>query len=511
MGVTRNLIGSTGSDDASSTLSSDLFHQRFRYFLAKNKPNKEFIINAVGCSALSDIDDYNNHVSPANHNEYIIPQPQADDSTAAIGVEAILPYMQDNDTVGTRRRYSASSTDSGFQSSPDETALKCNMYFDNFEDIDPFLACRPGNPLSTILDGRRGKAQSCRAEAQQQYINTINGRPPSDVDILDFFQDNNATIHSVTSTSSEDSSYSTHSVQSSLYSVSVKTDSRGFMAGEIVVPHSQMCAWANERDHCDTRVIHLESNASTFKPNLGLVTLVEPIGISIISDIDDTIKDTQILAGAKTVLSNTFFKDCRQVPGMAEAYMRWYSQGASFHYVSNSPFQLMPMLQGFLKKYDFPPGSMHLRADGSLLARLVEVPGQAKRDAIIRILLDFPKRKFILIGDSGEMDLEIYARIAADFDSRIIKILIRDVSTKCSSSSVTTASTRLVRRSTSFFLKKQPQQQSAAHRSFSDPLQVRLWKARQMCKTEIVVFESADKLKDDEDIRDALWQSWDEQ
>lgn len=204
------------------------------------------------------------------------------------------------------------------------------------------------------------------------------------------------------------------------------TSSSGFLSGQFYIPNDKVE---------DSRLIQIQStckdNKYKFTPNYGIVNLVEPTGISIISDIDDTIKDTQILSGARKVLSKTFFEPPTDVSGMADAYMSWYLQGASFHYVSNSPFQLMPMLDKFLRDAQFPPGSMHLRDDSKLLSRLVETPGQAKRDAIIRILQDFPQRKFVLVGDSGELDLEIYTRLATEYPDQIIKIFIRDVTTPC--------------------------------------------------------------------------------
>lgn len=87
------------------------------------------------------------------------------------------------------------------------------------------------------------------------------------------------------------------------------------------------------------------------------------------------------------------------------------------------------MLDKFIHDSQFPPGSLHLRDDGKLISRLVETPGQAKRDAILDILRDFPQRHFILVGDSGEIDLEIYTRIATEFPNQILKIYIRDVTT----------------------------------------------------------------------------------
>lgn len=174
------------------------------------------------------------------------------------------------------------------------------------------------------------------------------------------------------------------------------------------------------------------------------------------------------------------------------------------------------MLSEFLKDTNFPPGSMHLRLDGSLLARLVEVPGRAKRDAIIALLNDFPRRKFVLIGDSGEIDLEIYARIAADFPGRILKIMIRDVSTPQA----------LVRRRTtwsSIFIPSKQQSKelpSQQQRSTSDSallptcgaLDQRLEKARRLCpQTEMIVFQNANVLKSDTVVREALWSALDQQ
>ncbi|KAG1054690.1 hypothetical protein G6F43_003316 [Rhizopus delemar] len=215
--------------------------------------------------------------------------------------------------------------------------------------------------------------------------------------------------------------------------IQLKTSNSGFFLGEFVLAHDTILAWAQAHNRRDARLIRIQSTSAdhtkNFSPTRGVVSLVESCGISIVSDIDDTIKDTRILAGARKVLSKTFFEQPKDVKGMADVYMTWYNQGASFHYVSNSPFQLMPMLDQFIRDAHFPPGSMHLRDDLSLLSRLVEIPGQAKREAILDIIRDFPQRRFILIGDSGEIDLEIYTKIAFEYPKQVLKIFIRDVTT----------------------------------------------------------------------------------
>jgi hypothetical protein len=79
---------------------------------------------------------------------------------------------------------------------------------------------------------------------------------------------------------------------------------------------------------------------------IGRVQLIESTGISVVSDIDDTIKITEIPAGTKVVVRNTFFRDFVAAPQMAEMYQGW--TGASFHYVSGGPWQLYRPLSEFL-------------------------------------------------------------------------------------------------------------------------------------------------------------------
>ena len=94
---------------------------------------------------------------------------------------------------------------------------------------------------------------------------------------------------------------------------------------------------------------------------VGRVQLIEPNGISVISDIDDTIKITEIPAGLKVVVRNTFFRDFVAAPQMAKMYQGF--SGASFHYVSGGPWQLYRPLSEFLfsEQEGFPEGTFHMK------------------------------------------------------------------------------------------------------------------------------------------------------
>lgn len=164
----------------------------------------------------------------------------------------------------------------------------------------------------------------------------------------------------------------------------------------------------------------------TFTGNIQCITNK---GISVISDIDDTIKQSNVL-DKKQLLRNTFLKEFTAVPGMAELYRTWQAEGAAFHYVSSSPWQLYPSFTDFFGRSGFPRGSMHLklfRIKDSSFFDLFDSPEEGKIPIIRKLLEAYPQRQFILVGDSGEKDPEIYASIAQRYPNQIKRIYIHDV------------------------------------------------------------------------------------
>lgn len=183
------------------------------------------------------------------------------------------------------------------------------------------------------------------------------------------------------------------------------------------------------RDRGDWVSFRAPSGENDDRRFVGRVQLIGPTGPSVISDIDDTIKHSQV-RDRKAMLTNTFLRDFRPVPGMADLYRDWARQGAVFHYVSGSPWQLYEPLSDFLREEGFPAGSMHLkhfRLKDSTALSLLASREKTKLEAIEPILAAFPGRRFILVGDSGEEDPEIYGKIARKHGDRIAAILIRNV------------------------------------------------------------------------------------
>jgi len=175
----------------------------------------------------------------------------------------------------------------------------------------------------------------------------------------------------------------------------------------------------------------------------GSVRLIPPTGHSVISDIDDTIKITEIPAGRRVVLMNTFFREFAAVPCMAELY-KSLGEDVAFHYVSGGPWQMYQPLADFLftDPAGFPEGSFHMKnvrmnmfeketyediwaiiASGSQQATFDQKVSQIRT-----IMNHFPGRTFTLIGDSGEKDPEVFRQIREEYPAQVREIRIRVVS-----------------------------------------------------------------------------------
>ncbi|KAI4639204.1 hypothetical protein J4E93_009382 [Alternaria ventricosa] len=154
-------------------------------------------------------------------------------------------------------------------------------------------------------------------------------------------------------------------------------------------------------------------------------------GISVISDIDDTIKHSAIGSGAREIFRNVFIRDLVDltIDGVREWYNRMAELGVTFHYVSNSPWQLYPVISKYFELAGLPPGSFHLKQYSGMLQGIFEPVAERKKVTLDKIARDFPERNFILIGDSGEADLEVYTDFVLENPGRVVAVFIRDVTT----------------------------------------------------------------------------------
>jgi len=129
----------------------------------------------------------------------------------------------------------------------------------------------------------------------------------------------------------------------------------------------------------------------------------------VISDIDDTIIHTGVVSTLKwKVLINSIFKNA----------------------ASRIPLEGAANLEFFLKQHNFPKGPILLRSFKDIFKKKPLGDKPQKQKEILNILETYPHLKFILIGDCGEYDADIYLDIAEKFQSQILAIYLRSVSHK---------------------------------------------------------------------------------
>lgn len=209
-----------------------------------------------------------------------------------------------------------------------------------------------------------------------------------------------------------------------------KTSSDGWLRGTFWLTDDEVHALAvrgpNGQLELNFSACLPETDARVFR---GRVFVLPDSALFIVSDIDDTIKVTEV-GNSEKVLRNTFLKPFLPVPGMAVLYRELSAQaGCHVAYLSASPWQLFPCLSDFIQQAGFPDGTFHLRQFRWNRRSVMDLktPDKHKNAQLTALLDSFPHRKFVLIGDSGERDPEIYGAVTREHPRQVAMVLIREV------------------------------------------------------------------------------------
>ncbi len=192
-----------------------------------------------------------------------------------------------------------------------------------------------------------------------------------------------------------------------------------------------------EASYCDTNLKRTIQSDNRFLGELLIPSQNSSFGV--ISDIDDTILHTGVVSNFKwQVIYNTIFRPAKKripLKGAADFYHKLHrgtsgKEANPIFYVSHSPWNLYRYLEFFLNENKFPKGPILLRSFKDILRR--KAPGEKpmKQQEILNIMDTYPDMSFILIGDSGEKDPDIYLEIAETYPNRIKAIYLRSVKSK---------------------------------------------------------------------------------
>ena len=157
-------------------------------------------------------------------------------------------------------------------------------------------------------------------------------------------------------------------------------------------------------------------------------------GFGVISDLDDTVvrsSATNVLKMAWIVVRNNAHTRLpfEGVGAFYEALQRGKDGDASnpIFYVSSSPWNIYDMLEDFLNVHGIPPGPLFLKDWSPTVLGKHE---DYKLGVIRRLLATYLELPFVLIGDSGEEDPEIYLQTIREHPGRIRAVYIRDVTSE---------------------------------------------------------------------------------
>jgi len=165
----------------------------------------------------------------------------------------------------------------------------------------------------------------------------------------------------------------------------------------------------------------------------GVQTCALPISpFTVVSDIDDTVLQTGLTQGfvavQRTMLGEAETR--RPVPGMAALYQALAGvsdPSPPFWYLSTGAWALYDMLTEFLSLQGFPDGPLFLTDWGPHHRYLLRSGREHKRARLRRLLEAVPGTPFVLVGDSGQGDAELYVEAARAHPGRVAAIIVLDV------------------------------------------------------------------------------------
>ncbi len=146
----------------------------------------------------------------------------------------------------------------------------------------------------------------------------------------------------------------------------------------------------------------------------------------LISDLDDTVVTSNVTRKIRMILTAALSNARTRKPfeGVAAFYRALHAGVNPVFYVSKSPWNLYAPIVEYLEVQGLPQGPLLLRDFGFFTDK------NHKTRAIEEILLTYPALEFVLSGDSGEQDPQIYAEIVRRFPDRVRAIYIRSVNPK---------------------------------------------------------------------------------
>src|SRR4051794_34488169 len=154
-------------------------------------------------------------------------------------------------------------------------------------------------------------------------------------------------------------------------------------------------------------------------------------GTGIVSDIDDTVMVTALPRPLLAFWNPFVRQETRRlpVPGMPLLFHALLDAhpDAFVVYLSTGPWNIAPALEQFLARHGYPPGPLLLTDWGPTTSGWFRSGREHKQTQLRRLLGELPGLSWILVGDDGQHDPDIYTGATHDFPGRVRAVVIRQL------------------------------------------------------------------------------------
>jgi len=168
-------------------------------------------------------------------------------------------------------------------------------------------------------------------------------------------------------------------------------------------------------------------------PQQARIYVVDPQArLGIVSDVDDTVMVTALprpmLAAWHAFVLNEHSR--RPTSGMPVLYERLNQAypGAPVIYLSTGAWNVAPTLTRFLSRNLYPPGTLLLTDWGPTETSWFRSGTDHKHRSLERLASEFPDMQWLLLGDDGQHDEEIYGEFVRKHPDRVLAVCIRQLS-----------------------------------------------------------------------------------
>jgi len=207
----------------------------------------------------------------------------------------------------------------------------------------------------------------------------------------------------------------------------VATDAEGYYEVQLVAGKAEC------KDLWEHAQVQRSDGGTVFEQDVQCVTDKAKFGV--ISDIDDTVLESNV-SNWQGALANVLLRNARTrkpLEGVAKLYQAFQkgrdgSGPNPIFYVSAGPWNMYDLLVDFMRFNDIPDGPIQLRDVDLNAASLLHHAGpKSKLGRIEQIIARYPGLAWVLVGDSGQIDAELYAQTVEKFPGRILAVYIRDI------------------------------------------------------------------------------------